>query len=436
MSTTPLLKILTWKQARKDILNVNKDLVNIVDQINPPSSFKLIKVSYQYGDYVVRNGRFTLFDELDWSSFSEKEATTIKKSLSYSPIPFGIHLNKSTEVFFNKHHFNIPCYILDKGMTIGLHDTLWQMNNHIHHPFWSQTAGVCSAFLLSKINNANSHARLIKEMGLSVQKPRNHGDHWSVFRELAHNHPDQANWQCDIIFFTGDWFAENTAHQERFLKLRLYLYETFFHCHRLSTFNYFKVLWNNISTLLNGRRYKLRTYMVDIMKHTINIMHGETCGFAPSLSDQRLPTRFLQTVYQDIYDIDFKPTIIEPVGFIKTNKSLPVYYSLGSNRLLDGDYVVDDKNTVSKIRELNQLFDMIIFEMKSDPKVLKELTCFSNLLFECKLNFYHKTVPAGDKLGSISALLDKDPRFNQTLINSNKPFCHNSAFFNGLIQIT
>ena len=54
------LSIVTWKDIRKEVLAVNKELGDIIDGIDPGDDYKFIKSEYLYGDIFIKNGEARL----------------------------------------------------------------------------------------------------------------------------------------------------------------------------------------------------------------------------------------------------------------------------------------------------------------------------------------------------------------------------------------
>ena len=50
-----VIEELNWSQARQRAIKSCKNLLNIIDQIDPPPNLKLIKVRYPFGSTIVKD---------------------------------------------------------------------------------------------------------------------------------------------------------------------------------------------------------------------------------------------------------------------------------------------------------------------------------------------------------------------------------------------
>ncbi len=55
-----LCKEIHWADAREAVQNTNPELCTIIDRISPDKKYSLIKASFKFGDYIIRNGKLQL----------------------------------------------------------------------------------------------------------------------------------------------------------------------------------------------------------------------------------------------------------------------------------------------------------------------------------------------------------------------------------------
>ena len=150
-SSNQKTQILNWDSARELLNPINPDLTSIIDQINPDSSFKMVKHTLSYGDYIVDNGKFNLNPDS-------------AHLIDYSSIPLFLSLEKNLEVFVTNQDRVIPLNVLEKGELIGLFETTNAMFNIPQQAPWSVSAGSRSLCLLPKIADRLKYQKLKKKI--------------------------------------------------------------------------------------------------------------------------------------------------------------------------------------------------------------------------------------------------------------------------------
>ena len=60
MIATPFIQQLTWAEAREDVKRADQALAKIIDEISPDKNYSLFKVTYSFGDLVVKDGLLQL----------------------------------------------------------------------------------------------------------------------------------------------------------------------------------------------------------------------------------------------------------------------------------------------------------------------------------------------------------------------------------------
>ena len=54
------MQVITWKDARDEVLAVNPGFAKIVDQLDPGKKFPLIRAKYPFGANIAHEGKFYL----------------------------------------------------------------------------------------------------------------------------------------------------------------------------------------------------------------------------------------------------------------------------------------------------------------------------------------------------------------------------------------
>lgn len=156
------MQLVSWKDIKSDVKKLNITLFNIMEEINPPASMKLILAEYPYGTLIVDDGLLTLCnDQGDAIPINDPDfPRQVKESLSYASITLGFLLNKSSEVYIKLGARNVPLNMLHPGKFLGLFEVVSAMTNSKSIAIWNVCSGARSAMLLPKISDTTSHRRL------------------------------------------------------------------------------------------------------------------------------------------------------------------------------------------------------------------------------------------------------------------------------------
>jgi hypothetical protein len=119
------VSLVTWKDVRADVLEINKELGTIIDAIDPDDSYKFVKASYLYGDVYVKNGEVQVPVNNQLMSLSDLAVDkNIQNELHYSSIPLLLGLEKNSEFFVNAGKRIIPVNLFHKGELYGTYETM------------------------------------------------------------------------------------------------------------------------------------------------------------------------------------------------------------------------------------------------------------------------------------------------------------------------
>src|SRR5579871_3844189 len=208
MVPTPLIQQLTWPEAREHVKQSNKSLAEIIDKISPNRNYLLYKVTYSFGDLIIKNGLLQLPQKKNCvqplKDISDHE---IKDKLSYSSIPLFLTLKNCHEVFLDTGDRIIPLNLFNAGSLLGLFESMDFLFNYKSNPRWNVSAGARSLFMLPKISEMQGLKRLAKqyEIDSSNLQMVNFSDHWHVFKSIALHPTFTQSWQSEILIFSKEW---------------------------------------------------------------------------------------------------------------------------------------------------------------------------------------------------------------------------------------
>lgn len=425
---------LTWAEIRDAVKAVNAKLCKVIDDIDPPEQFTLLLIKYKYGETIINKGQTQLPDNDQTIPLnSEKLPKQLRDKLSYAPIPLGLLLNKSSEIFVGEEERIVPLKLLNPGHFFGLFEVIDQLTGCASTPIWSVAAGARTIFMLPKISETIAHNRLRKACHLTASVPKHLPLHWAVFREIANRlHSKGNNWSSHVLFFTQKWFEKaNYSTDKDWLILYQHLLRNAWQYAQYSRDETdFGLMWQYFSVLLSKRNYRPRPYLINTLKHLINIARGSMPGFKPSDDSQLVaPTSLIQDAYIDVYGLkNYLPTLMHPANFA-TDPVRHLYYSLAFPTLLEDSNVLTRyvPNIIADQRELSNLINMF-YESNQSHRGLMSKTNYS---------FYHIEQDTHSGIQSSQDVAEANPGFlSDTKKYPERQLCTNSVFWRGCIEVS
>lgn len=419
------------KGIRAEFNKVNPRLAKIIDSIDPEKKLPLLKVSYNFGDQILRCGKFVFLENIknNLDILGAKITKTLVDQLSYSPVPFGIFLNKSCETYVKIKDRLVPLFVLSPGRTIGLFEALNIICGIESKPIWDVTAGARSIFMLAKINNNLWHKRLVRQFNITTQAPTSVVNQWDVFVDLAR--ATKSDWQCDILFFTKEWIKHLSDCATGWTHLREYLFKECWLMSGSSIEKSFSFMWQQFAMSTIRRNYKPRIYITDTIRHLIGIAYGIVPAFVPSTTEVSAPVNLIKSAYDEVYNLPYAPILLEP-AFIKKPLD-PVYYSLGYPSLLEGNPEVSNiYNTISDLKEIKLLLENMYDYYHG---AFDQTNKFEHLINKASFKYFHKAPDKQREIQESKRIAELDKRFCEPQTSSQKPLCDAAPFLNGCIAV-
>lgn len=439
MRTKPSFEVVDWKTIRQDVIRVNPKLTQIIDNLNPNDHFPLYKVHYPFGSKILDHGKFCL------PNFNMKlpplplnhypSPSFLKEQLAYRALPMGVVLTKSVELGFETPQRIIPIRIFSEGQLLGVQEALDPKFSSFSHCHWSMTAGARSLFMLPKISEALGHKRLRREFNLRLPTPKSLTQQWHIFKEIA-NHPHfPTQWACEILLFSYKWIEQlqsNTSWQP----LREYCYQEVLnksiYWRYITLLNF---LWQEFAAELKYKNIRCGSHQLETLKHLVTAGSGTLPLFkSASLSDEAGPIQTLQSIYIDLYGLNYYPTMMCPHHFSANNPESIAYYSLSEPTLVESGSTRDITNMMQLTREIKELFEHLITK-KDDNESKTRNSTIHHLTQKLKVDFYHSDADSTGQLLQSKSLPAEDPALIKTLNQHKKlPFCDSSPFLKGCIR--
>lgn len=427
-----------WQDIRKEYAKVNPKVAEIIDTISPDKKFPLLKSTYSFGENILIDGKCTVSKAVANDSaladiLKAQKISDLQGLFDYSPIPLGVILNKSCEVFVEIQDRIIPVFVLSAGDLFGVFETIDLLYGVKSTPLWNIMAGARSLFMLPKINNNLWHKKLMKHFNINVRAPKTLEDHWGVFNAIANSKIAQSDWQCEVIFFPKIWVDHLNSKSPGWGQLREHLFQMCWAQASSMIEKSFSFLWQQFSLSTIRRNYKPRIYITDTIRHLISITTGFVPGFAPSQNELSAPIALIKRAYHDVYNLPYAPTIMEPA--ILQRSPTPIYYSLGYPSLLEGHPETSNVyNTISDLKEIKTLIENMFRYCQTSSGNVK---VFTNIVPKINLDYFHKARDTHGEIKTIAEFIATDHAFMESdNAFKNKEFCTTAPFLNGCIRIT
>lgn len=429
----------TWNQVAENVRQVNPAFAEIVDEISPDSTYKLVLAKYPFGSTIIDNNIYHLpaQDGQISPAGDTSIASNIRQILDgYNKLPMGILLNNSVELFMDLEDRIVPFDFYMKGKIFALWGHLDPQISYQCLQILNMTAGARSIGMLPKITDTLGHKRLQQATGIKLPPPGKIQDEWALFVEIYRNSPKTYPWFTEMLFFSKKWL-HSIKNDKAWARLHAFLLQEAWDS---SSFwrgqMQFNTIFNKFIKYLSENQIKSSAKYLDISRHLLMISLGALPGFAPAVDEIGLPTRLIQETYLDDYGAlrGYTPSIIQPQHF---NFTSPTYYSLQWPTLLEfAPLPKTPVNIMTDLEEVHTLMEYFMtflednfFHMEDTP-----LLVLKNIHYDG----FHNSQSHNKKIKSSMTLPEKDKRFLHLSIDrkDNRTFCDAAQFMRGCIRIS
>ena len=424
------LEYLSWSKARIAVASVNSELAALIDTIDPPENKPLIKATFPFGTRMIVKGKLQLPNKQGQlvPLGDPSLPTELSKSLSYNlnTNPVSVILQHSAEIYLPQSGHTISLNgMIKAGSVLSTSRILSHQLPNSPAFIWEMSAGARSIFMLPKIAEEKGYRRLRKRFGLSFDKPHSLNDQWELFKKLLA--ANETHWATEILYFPHSWVQH--IHDPAWAPLRYYLLQQAWDN---SEFWRNQFVWDMAFSLIQEKRcLKVNSYIADTVKHLLFISAGVVPAFAPATTDQVAPISTLQTLFSDIYKLDYYPTLMQPTMF---TGETPVYYSLEYPSLHEfSPRNKIESNKLNDLYETKLLIDKYVDEILANTLNISDTQIYKAVQHN-QFAFFH-TEPRdyeGIMVASLEGLEDPQLASKSNII---QPIAFNSTFLRGCIQI-
>jgi hypothetical protein len=385
-----------------------------MESINPADHQALYIGTYLFGEEILgESGLHSAFEEL-----------------AYAKVPLMLMLNKTAEMFVDFDDRVFPIHLFEPGKLVGGWDILDQDNPTYHHNMWRLAAGARTVFLVPKVTEYVCHSKMLRLLNIEEESyAHNLFDQGKIFRDIAHAPILQCDWRAHVLFFGKGWFDEKNE------KLKPFRYSMLKQgwANTLHVRNHmtFEMMWQLIAQVQAHMRMKPNIYVIETVKHILNIATGASLGFAPikEKDEHSLPLASLQSAYLEYYGLKhYIPTFLAP-AYLRGGGT--VYYSFLVPTLLSLSPSFNFRNTLEDERNIKNLLERFTQEL-----IENHHGCFDYLMNRMSFDFFHFEADPLYQIHASRDLAEMNPLFSYYPQDKTRIFCENGPFIRSCIQIT
>ena len=434
------LRVITWKEIKHEVAQVNRPLYHALSQIEEVDSQKCVIAEYPFGHHSIIDGAAQLplaHEDRVVELHNLQIPQPIRQLLDYNwdYYPLGMILSNRIEINFNLTTHSAPVKILTPGTLLAIHNILKTNTMSYTQHGASFVAGTQSLFLLSRISEKSSYQKLLNTFELTDQPlVKSLSEQSHLINQLARSKHFQHHWHTKVLLFGGPLFQkieQNQNARSAFLNQALQQTNT------SGDAMFIDVIWSLFSHDFQPKT-KASLAVTETTKHLVKLMMGRLPGFAPAIDDSAAPMTQFTNIFKDIY----KPRFYYPV-FMQSSYydgAHPLYYSLQKPAFLRP--YNNDKNghrTIAMLKEIAETLQAFKDYLGSRRCPIQiDNAPLTKLLCKVEVAYFH---PQGEGLiqSDIEQLVSEDVRFihlaEKAKGNRKLSFPLGSPFFNGCIRI-
>lgn len=429
-----------WPDVAEQVRALKPELADIIDSLNPDQKHSFFRLRYNFGDEIVQRGKLFLpTEEGELISIDDpKIPCSLRDRLNYNAgsNPATFVLSGQLELLFHLTDRIIPFSLIKPGNLFGLWKSLDTGPSNCPETFlWELTAGARSLFMLPKISQAGSHARLKKSHQITADKPTTINDHWNIFKGIANSKAMPKKWQVELLFFSTEWFEHKTDPAWRDFN-----YLILDSAWQSSGYWRNQYIWDLVlSDIQNRRNIRYSPYIIGIARHMLRMGCSAMPGFQPANDNSLGPIDFIQQTYIESYNLKhYAPIIMQPAYFSCYQPSDPVYYSLQHPATISyAPKASKHSTTLQDLYEVGSVLKKYVEEIKAGKVNIAE-TPLESVAIKTEITLIHNNTSNYRNIEPASIVPEKDAQFLTPWINTpnNNLFPPNSLFFNGALSLS
>lgn len=415
---------ITWNDVRNDFRDINPEFYQIIEDLSPSKEHKLVKLTYSFGDLIIKNGVLQLPEKIQKKNPLKNWRASL--CLNYSSIPLLCLIDKSCEIFILEDDRVVPLKVFSAGKFLGSFEVADYLLGQSHVPPWSVAAGSRSLLTLPKISERvrlkklKSHFKIVSDTNVFSMQ-----DHWYLFKQIAQNSEFSESWTLSVIAFTDHWFTFRKK-DSAWHAFQLYLLkEAWSQSQQIRLKEELFIHWQLLLKAMAQRRIQPNPYVTHTLQHLLFIAQNQAPAFSLMRNNLLAPVYGMQKVLLDIYGLKQHYPTFMSIQMDALERQKTAYYSLAFPTLMTG-------SSYSKCNTSTIMQDLKTIKLSIETMLINNAfpqDFLKNIYFD----FYHVEE---DKHGEILSSVNI-PDVDQALckeISSPLAFCSTSSFWRGCIM--
>jgi hypothetical protein len=425
------IKEVSWDEVKERVEKINPVFAEAMNATATHPSAKLYLARYHFGDLIVKNGitQIPINNQLIGLNHPDLPEP-FKTELNYSQMCAGIFLNKTAEVFVDLETRVHPLHMFELGDVYGLWELMDPRESPYYQRMWNIAAGARSLFLVPKATDNTSHNRMQRLLNIDEGSQHNMFMQGLLFKSMMQSSRLQNDWNCEVLYLGRGWFEslpQNAWMQFHYTCLKQEWANSTHSRNRLT----FEAIWQTLSQTQAETRLKPNVYVLESVKHLVNIAMGAFLGFRPlnaHLDEHIAPVSMIEKAYIEFYKLKhYIPTILAPT-YLNRKSHNAVYYSFMIPTLLSLTHEHNFRNTLEDERNVKHLLERFQKRLESQTDTLHKF--ISNTEFQ----FFHYEADPLYQINATKTLPQFDPRFSDAP-DKERSFCENGPFVRSCVMV-
>lgn len=426
------IKKVEWKEIRDRVFAANPEIAKEIDAIPVSEHSNLYLGAYPFGSRLIENGlTYIPVDNQFRATTDPSLPNELAQDLGYANVPMLMCLNKSAELFLDFDQRTYPLHFFYPGQILGLWPILDTHHSAsvYHEGKWSLAIGARTIFMLPKVMDYGNHSKMQRQLQLEdAYPPRSLFDQGLVFADIAASSKINCDWSSEIIFFSKGWAEALKVNKWPSLHHALLQREwndTLFLRNHMSI----EIIWQVLAQAQAQTRLKPNTYVIETVKHLINIAVNASPGFAPLTENDEViaPVKTLQNAYIEYYQLkQYIPTLFAPAYLYDHGA---IYYSFLCPTLLSLSPNHNFRNTLEDERNIKHILELFLEELSQYEGYQKILS--RDLTFD----FFHFEADDVYNILPVTDLPKIDPQLNKFAQDPERVFSDNAPFLRSCLRI-
>lgn len=429
------IEMVSWDEIKQLVFTVNPSFYHVIEKISPDKNIPFFLAHYSFGAHFgIKNHAYLptkmgTVEKID----SKYTANELFQHLGYGKdsLPLGMILDKYCEWhYFGADEHIFPDCVQGPGAIFNM-QVVFDEDQTVDNNVLSVSSGALSSFLLPNIGCTRRHSRIQKYFNIAIPAPKSPYEHHLIFKEILQDKTIRPDWSSQILYFSEE-FINEVKTNDSWLKLKLYFSEAL---RKKLTQNTYDTSCNELFLKAKKiNRFRPTPFIIDTAKYVFNICLGSGIGVKPATDDQYFPVSIIQRIYDELYQLEYTPTVMVPAPLLDKNDS--VYYPLQCPFSKINTFKTNQ--SISTLTELETLKNVLL--AYQDEFIDSNGDAYGSPLYhvskQTMFSFYHYKAQVDHVIKDSTALVGSDERFSFIFNNGQKSFATDAKLFRGCVKLS